>query len=203
MIQDRYQRIAWAYDILDFPWEYWRYQSIRPHLFNGLKGTILDAGIGTGQNVNFYSKTANVIGIDLSRNMLKRAAQRCLKINNSVQLLEMNIIQSGFKDNTFDGVVSTFLFCVLNIEQQRGALSEIYRILKPGGELRIMDYNYSSLPINYFAMKISAPWAKFAYGAQFNRSISKKTLETESFEYLYSRWLFKDIIKMTVAKKPS
>ena len=45
---DRYQRIAWAYDLLDLPFEYGRYRKIRPQIFRGLSGRILDAGVGTG-----------------------------------------------------------------------------------------------------------------------------------------------------------
>ena len=38
---DRYQRIAWAYDLLDLPFEYGRYRKIRPQIFRGLCGRIL------------------------------------------------------------------------------------------------------------------------------------------------------------------
>jgi hypothetical protein len=47
---ERYERIAWAYDLLDLPFEYGRYRKIRPLLFRGLSGRILEAGIGTGRN---------------------------------------------------------------------------------------------------------------------------------------------------------
>jgi hypothetical protein len=40
---ERYQRIAWAYDLLDLPFEYGRYRKIRPLLFRGLSGRILEA----------------------------------------------------------------------------------------------------------------------------------------------------------------
>ena len=51
---DRYERIAPLYDLLDLPFEYSRYRKIRPLLFQGLKGRVLDAGIGTGRNIQFY-----------------------------------------------------------------------------------------------------------------------------------------------------
>jgi hypothetical protein len=46
---DRYQRIAWARDLLDLPFEYGRYRKIRPLLFRALSGLILEAGVGTGR----------------------------------------------------------------------------------------------------------------------------------------------------------
>jgi len=48
---ERYQRIAWAYDLLDFPFEYGRYRKIRPQMFRGISGRILDAGVGTGREL--------------------------------------------------------------------------------------------------------------------------------------------------------
>jgi hypothetical protein len=60
----RYQRIAPFYDLLDPPFEYRRYRRIRPLLFDGLSGRILDAGIGTGRNAPFYPRGANIVGID-------------------------------------------------------------------------------------------------------------------------------------------
>ncbi len=50
---DRYERIAPLYDLLDLPFEYSRYRKIRPLLFQGLKGRVLDAGVGTGRNIQF------------------------------------------------------------------------------------------------------------------------------------------------------
>ena len=51
---ERYQRIAWVYDLLDLPFEHTRYRKIRPMIFAGLSGRILDAGVGTGRNFPFY-----------------------------------------------------------------------------------------------------------------------------------------------------
>jgi ubiquinone/menaquinone biosynthesis C-methylase UbiE len=73
---DRYQRIAPLYDLLDLPFEYGRYRGIRPQLFHGLSGRLLDAGVGTGRNFPFYTPSSDVVGIDLSPAMLSRAARR-------------------------------------------------------------------------------------------------------------------------------
>ena len=73
---DRYQRIAPLYDLLDLPFERGRYRRVRPLLFEGLSGHILDAGVGTGRNFPFYPAGATVLGIDLSPAMLARAERR-------------------------------------------------------------------------------------------------------------------------------
>ena len=56
-----YQRIARWYDLLDAPFERKRYQSLRPLLFEGLKGGIPDAGVGTGPNSRFYPEGSETV----------------------------------------------------------------------------------------------------------------------------------------------
>ena len=57
----RYRRIARFYDFLDRPFERKRYQPLRPALFEGLSGRILDTGIGTGCNMPFYPGGAVIL----------------------------------------------------------------------------------------------------------------------------------------------
>jgi len=70
----RYERIAPFYDLLDVPFERRRYRALRPLLFDGLTGRLLDAGVGTGRNFPFYPRGSSSIGIDLSPSMLARAS---------------------------------------------------------------------------------------------------------------------------------
>ena len=72
----RYERIAKVYDLLDLPFEYGRYQRIRPLMFRDLSGRILDAGVGTGRNFPFYPPGSDVVGIDLSPAMLRHSNRR-------------------------------------------------------------------------------------------------------------------------------
>jgi ubiquinone/menaquinone biosynthesis C-methylase UbiE len=62
---DRYERIAPLYDLLDLPFEYSRYRKIRPMLFQGVGRRVLDAGVGTGRNIQFYPPGAEAVGVDL------------------------------------------------------------------------------------------------------------------------------------------
>src|SRR5438093_8641160 len=110
---DRYQRIAWAYDLLDLPVEYGRYRKIRPQMFRGMSGRILDAGVGTGRNFPFYPPGSEVVGIDLSPAMLSRAERRRATAAASVELRAMDVTRLDFSAHSFDAAVATFLFCVL------------------------------------------------------------------------------------------
>jgi ubiquinone/menaquinone biosynthesis C-methylase UbiE len=194
-----YNRIARFYDILDLPFEHGRYKPLRRALFNGLSGALLDAGVGTGRNFPYYPDGANVTGIDISTAMLDRARKRRSKLGTAVELREMNVTAMDFADDSFDGIVATFLFCVLDAEQQQAALEELCRICRPGGTIRILEYAISERPLRRFIMKLWAPWVRFAYGAEFDRN-TEQYLSAAGLGLVEKKYLYKDIIKLLTAQ---
>src|SRR3954462_7188793 len=112
----RYHRIAPFYDLLALPFERRRYRPLRPLLFQGLSGRILDAGVGTGRNFPFYPRGATVVGIDFSPARLAKAGGRLNEAAAPVELLGRDVTRLDFPDGAFDAVVATFLFCVLEDE---------------------------------------------------------------------------------------
>ncbi|MHA1164228.1 MAG: class I SAM-dependent methyltransferase [Alphaproteobacteria bacterium] len=198
-----YNRIARLYDILDLPFEHGRYKPVRRVLFKELNGALLDAGVGTGRNFPFYPEGSKITGIDLSPAMLDRARQRREKLGTAVDLHEMNVMKMDFADNSFDGIVSTFLFCVLDAGHQQPALEELRRVCRPGGAIRILEYAFSEKPLRRFIMKLWAPWVRFAYGAEFDRH-TEQYLEAAGLDLVEKKFLYKDIIKLlTVQPKAS
>lgn len=197
--QKTYDRIARLYDILDLPFENVRYKPVRQILFDGLKGDLLDAGVGTGRNFPYYPAGSKVTGIDLSPAMLDRARRRKEKLGTPVDLKEMNVLDLGFADDSFDAVVSTFLFCVLDDEHQQPALEELCRVCRSGGDIHILEYSISEKPMQRFVMKLWAPWVRYAYGAEFDRN-TEQYLDAAGLELVNTRFLYKDIIKLLLAR---
>lgn len=193
--QKTYDRIARFYDFLDLAFEHGRYKPLRRAIFEGVKGTLLDAGVGTGRNFPFYPSGSNVFGIDLSPAMLERARQRRDAFGMAVDLREMNVMQMEFEDDSFDAVISTFLFCVLDSEHQIPALKELSRVCRPGGRIHILEYTISENPFRRFIMKMWAPWVRFAYGAEFDRN-TEQYLEAAGLDVIENVFLYKDIIKL-------
>jgi len=190
-----YNNIARLYDILDMPFEHFRYKPLRGEVFAGLQGNLLDAGVGTGRNFPYYPKGSNVTGIDLSPAMLEHARRRRKKLGSAVKLHQMNVLDTDFPDNSFDGIVSTFLFCVLSAEHQQPALQELRRICRPDGTIRILEYAISEIPLRRFVMKLWAPWARFAYGAEFDRN-TEQYLDGAGLRLTEKKFLYKDIVKL-------
>jgi len=192
-----YARIARLYDLLDLPFEHGRYRPLRRMLFEGLGGSILDAGVGTGRNIPFYPPGAKVVGIDLSPQMLEQAKRRKARFGSPVRLIEMDATATNFPDAHFDCAVATFLFCVLDETEQLPGLRELRRVVKPTGEIRIIEYAYSQKPLKRFVMRLWAPWVRFAYGATFDRD-TERYVEEAGLRLVEKRFVFQDIIKLLV-----
>lgn len=199
---ERYERIAPFYDVLDLPFEYGRYRTLRSALFSGLSGRLLDAGVGTGRNFPFYPPSADVLGIDTSPAMLSRAERRRDRSSASVELREMDVTRLDFPDRIFDAAVATFLFCVLPNAQQEPALRELGRVVKPGGSIRLLEYVRPRGAVRRFAARLWAPWIAWAYGASFDRQTEQHILSA-GLEIVASRYAVDDLIKQIDVRVPA
>ncbi len=195
----RYQRIAAFYDLLDLPFEYGRYRKIRPQLFAGLSGLILDAGVGTGRNFPFYPADARIVGIDFSPAMLARAARRRACASAEVELREMDVTRIDLPDGRFDAAVATFLFCVLAEELQVPALRELKRVTKPGGVIRLLEYMRPRGAFRRALSRLWEPWVYWAYGASFDRRTEQHVPEA-GLRLVQSRFVVDDLIKIIEAR---
>jgi ubiquinone/menaquinone biosynthesis C-methylase UbiE len=198
---ERYERIAALYDLLDLPFEHGRYRRIRPLLFDGLQGRILDAGVGTGRNFPFYPAGATVLGIDLSPAMLARAERRLGEAAAPVELRRMDVTALDLPDASFDAAVATFLFCVLPDEMQLAGLRELGRVVKPGGPIRLLEYVRPSGAVRRVMARVWEPWIGWAYGASFDRNTEAHVREA-GFEQIGSRFVVDDLIKLISARAP-
>jgi ubiquinone/menaquinone biosynthesis C-methylase UbiE len=197
---DRYQRIAPFYDLLDLPFERRRYRALRPLLFRGLSGRLLDAGVGTGRNFPFYpTGVSAVVGIDLSPRMLARAERRRDLSPVPIELRHMDVTKLDFANNTFDAAVSTFLFCVLPDRLQVPALQELGRVVKPGGPIRLLEYVRPRGTLRRIVSRIWEPWIAFAYGASFDRQ-TESHIPAAGLEVDESRYVVDDLVKLICAR---
>lgn len=196
---ERYRRIAPFYDLLDFPFEFGRYRAIRPLLFDGLSGRLLDAGVGTGRNFRFYPAGSDVVGVDISPAMLAHAERRRRRSSASVDLRQMDVTHMDFPSASFDAAIATFLFCVLPDEVQVAALREIARVVKPGGAIRLLEY---VRPQGTFRRRIAwlwEPWMRWAYGAGFDRQTERHVREA-GLDIVEARYVVPDLIKLICAR---
>lgn len=144
LLQAKYNITALFYDILDYPWER-QYRNWRPILLKDVQGEVLEAGVGSGRNLKYYSANVNLIGIDICMEMLRRAVKRGKAALFNIDLRQEDAtIMHSIPSVHFDWLVSTFLCCVMPDHLQPLAIRQFERVLKPGGRFRLLEMVYSN-----------------------------------------------------------
>lgn len=103
-------------------------------------GRVLEVGVGTGISLPDYSRKTKLVGIDISEPMLRKAQvrKRELRLDNVEALSVMDVGHLGFPDESFDVVVAQYV--ITAVPDPDAALDEFARVLKPGGEIILVNH---------------------------------------------------------------
>ena len=103
-------------------------------------GRILEVGVGTGLSLPDYSWTNRLIGVDLSVPMLRKAKARAAehRLTNVDGLAVMDAQHLGFQDGVFDVVVAQYV--ITAVPNPEATLDEFARVVKPGGEIILVNH---------------------------------------------------------------
>jgi phosphatidylethanolamine/phosphatidyl-N-methylethanolamine N-methyltransferase len=103
-------------------------------------GHILEVGVGTGLSLPDYSWGNRVTGVDLSEPMLRKAKARAadFRLTNVEGLAVMDAQHLGFRDGVFDVVVAQYV--ITAVPDPEATLDEFARVLKPGGEIILVNH---------------------------------------------------------------
>jgi phosphatidylethanolamine/phosphatidyl-N-methylethanolamine N-methyltransferase len=102
-------------------------------------GRVLEVGVGTGISLPGYSSATQIVGIDLSEQMLRKAQERVaeLSLKNVEKLEVMDAEHLSFPDGSFDVVVAQYV--VSTVPNPEAALDEFVRAVRPGGEIVLVN----------------------------------------------------------------
>jgi len=103
-------------------------------------GRILEVGVGTGLSLPSYSSINRITGIDISKPMLRQAAERVAAhgLTNIDALAVMDAANLALPDASFDVVVAQFV--ITAVPDPEGTLDEFVRVLKPDGEIVLVNH---------------------------------------------------------------
>jgi ubiquinone/menaquinone biosynthesis C-methylase UbiE len=110
----------------------------RPWVCSRARGRTLEVAIGTGLNLPSYPADIDLVGVELSPAMLAHARARAGELGLSADLREGTAHDLAFDEGAFDTVVCTLALC--SIPDHRLAITEMVRVLRPGGQLILADH---------------------------------------------------------------
>jgi len=169
-LEKKYNITAFFYDLLDYPWER-EYKKWRPELVGDLEGRVLEAGVGTGRNLAYYHENVDLLGLELSKAMLRKAEERKRRAKCKISLVhEDATVMQSIDSNQFDWIFSTFMCCVMPDDIQKLALEQFSRVLKQGGKFRLLEIVYSKDEKIRKRQERFAPFVEKVYGARFDRN---------------------------------
>lgn len=152
----KYSRISRFYDFYEYPIEHFLFKKLRTETISFAKKKTLEVGVGTGKNLTYYKSDIDLIAIDFSSGMLEIARHKYEKTNlKKLTFKEMDVQKLSFNDNTFDTIISTFVFCT--VSDPISGLKELRRVLKPSGKVIFLEHmksNNKFINIHLFLINI-------------------------------------------------
>jgi len=151
-------------------------------------GQVLEVGIGGGLSAPFYPREVDrVVGIEPNSALLDVCEASVTQAQKESPSLPPFKIEKGdaqalqFEDNRFDTVVAFLVFCTIPDPEQ--AAKELWRVLKPGGQLLFFEHVLSeSHRVARWQKRLNPIWGKIACGCQLNRDTAK-TFESVGFDF--------------------
>jgi ubiquinone/menaquinone biosynthesis C-methylase UbiE len=141
----RYHRLTPLYDMV----QHWltRELALKMDLVQqaGIRGAhrVLDLGAGTGTLAILICRThpqARVVGLDADPQIIKLARSKAQAAGVEIQWDEGSALALPYPNSAFDRVVSSLMLHHLTLEEKVDALWEVWRVLRPGGEVHILDF---------------------------------------------------------------
>lgn len=121
-------------------------------------GEVLEVAVGTGLNLPLYAPDVKLSATDLSPEMLALAHRRASDLGRDVELREADAHALPFENESFDSVVCTYALC--NIPDDRLAIHEMKRVLRPGGRLLLLDHVRSAVKLVFWGQRA---WEKLMF----------------------------------------
>jgi phosphatidylethanolamine/phosphatidyl-N-methylethanolamine N-methyltransferase len=152
-------------------------------VINRSSGRVLEVGVGTGLSLPDYKRTLEIVGIDLSPEMLDKARERVAEdhLHNVKGLHEMDAGELTFPDNSFDTVAAMYVITV--VPDPVKVMKELARVCRPGGEVMLVNHFSTEDGVRGWVERRMAPFGdKLGWRPVFDEAQVMVCPELELFE---------------------
>ena len=144
----------------------------REKLIPRAHGTVLEIGIGSGLNLQYYGDVESVTGVDPSEELGVKAQKRAAETDFPVHFKQITAETLPLENASFDCAVITWTLCT--IPDPHAALREVRRVLKPEGELLFVEHGRApDANIVKWQDRLNKIWPKIAGGCNLNRKMDE------------------------------
>jgi ubiquinone/menaquinone biosynthesis C-methylase UbiE len=163
----------------------------REALVPRVRGRVLEVGIGSGLNLPFYDsgKVSELLGLDPSRALWRLAPADREALGFPLRFVQGSAGAIPLADESVDSILVTYSLC--SIPDTLGALVEMQRVLRPGGELFFCEHGVApDETVRRWQARLNPAWTRFGGGCRLDRAVPE-LIERGGFEIreLQARYL--------------
>lgn len=142
----------------------------RHTLLEGLTGRVVEVGAGNGRNFSHYpEQVTEVVAVEPEQHLRKLAVEAAGRGPVPIRVVDGVASRLAAADGSFDAGVASLVLC--SVPDQTQALCELFRVLRPGAELRFYEHVIAKRPLAAKAMRLSDAtfWPRIAGGCHMAR----------------------------------
>jgi ubiquinone/menaquinone biosynthesis C-methylase UbiE len=194
-----WEKMAPRYDRDIQFWEKVQFGGGREWIGACAKGRVLEVAVGTGRNFDFYSRGVGITGVDLSPDMLDIARRHATDLDLEVDLCVAAAEALPFDEDSFDTAVCTLSLCT--IPDPAASIAEMKRVLRPGGQLLLLDHIGSSWWPIWAAQRLVEQLTIRAAGEHMTRR-QLPLVDAAGFDIVEAQRLKGGTVERIAARKP-